>query len=267
MKKLIRLNGKAILNLSDMQRSFDAMALCEQADTFLSFAKTHCLYLPAVCEGRTAAYVTKNFWYGVLEAMTGGAYCADADECFVTWAYELAQKHDEPGIRKAELLADIYGEMAGMMLPEKLDAILDTADMDDEKALMMLAVCELCEMDAREQTFVAEEPAAEAETAACADGTIVVVYSAEEQTAEAASVASADGTRYAYGCGDLMEKSGASRTLLPGKPPRLRPLTVYRKNAAPPDDSCIFQMQEGGHGRENTYRMIGIRSAGNKAAA
>lgn len=266
MKKLIRLNGKAILNLSDMQRSFDAPALCDQADAFLSFAKIHCLSLPAMCEGRTAAYVTKNFWFGVLEAMVNGTCAADADECFVTWAAELARKHAEPGIRKAELLADVYGEMADMMLPEKLDAILDNNGMDDLKALMLLAVCELCEMDAREQTFTTEEPAAETEIAACAGDKMIVLYSSNVQAEEIMAAASAGGTGNAYTRNDIRRSLAERMTPLPGAPDRFRP-AAGRTKAASPDATFLVRWQEGGCGRENIYRMTGRRSAGDRAAA
>ena len=173
---------------------------------------------------------------------------------------------EKNGLDPLGLDADvIMGDDAPVKEQPEEDTVKDTPVTEELTTEAPAAESE--EQSDKTEEVAAEEPAAETEPAACADGTIVVLYSAEERAAEAASVASADGTRYAYGCGDLPEKSGASRTLLPGKPPRLRPLTVYRKNAAPPDDSCIFQMQEGWHGRENTYRMTGRRSAGNRAAA
>lgn len=257
MMKLIRMNGKAILNLYDMQHNFDALALCAQADAFLSFAKIHCLSLPTLCEGETAMYVTKNFWYQLLEAMMD-QQTVSADDCFVTWGRELAEKHVESGMRRNEVLAAVYGEMADMMLPEKLDSLLD-ADMDDAQALMLLAICELCEIDVREQAFVFGEQEEEIETAACADAKIVVLYSEAQHYAAAAA---AEGALRAPVLPGGRQQPVLHRTgsIHPGGPGR-------RNKTAPPDASCICMVQEGTLAGANIYRRAHGGSADSQAAA
>lgn len=257
MMKLIRMNGKAILNLYDMQHNFDALALCAQADAFLSFAKIHCLSLPTLCEGETAMYVTKNFWYQLLETMMDQP-AVSVDDCFVAWGRDLAEKHLEAGMRRNEVLAAVYGEMADMMLPEKLDSLLN-ANMDDAQALMLLAICELCEIDVRDLTFNADEQEETIETAACDDAKIVVLYS-EAQHHEAAAAAESAIRAFVLPGGRQRTAQYRTRSIHPGGPGR-------RNKTAPLDASCIRMVQEGMLAAANTYRRVYGGPADSQAAA
>ena len=146
------MNGTAILNFLDLQSRFSPLSVYSQLEAFDQFAAVHCVPLPLQLTGArdgkkyAAKYLTKEFWQGIVrraqwpeEAMGAQEWCAFILSC----ARERAGEK-EAGDGPEQEAAD-----AGLV--EKLGFIMESADAEREgrKAVVLLALCELAEVDPR----------------------------------------------------------------------------------------------------------------------
>lgn len=154
MRRILRINGTPILNLYDLQKHFSPWEVYNNIADFAAFAAVHCVPLPVryIKDGitETAVIIDKQFW---LDALTGvNNY---QEKTALALLRELksdaikALKKDNPDENRDE---DVNREYLAQQLEKKLEHIVkasklkDTAD-DAQKAVKMLAICELSEID------------------------------------------------------------------------------------------------------------------------
>lgn len=147
MIQSLRINKKPLLNYFELRNNFRPYELCEQAEVFADFAQVHCVPVKSILENKkdgkyAAEFFTKKYWYERLKAYTGKE---DADF-----------DYSDP-FREAK--EEAAGEFEDGAFKEKLEKILkctqkiqpdgNTAFEDAKKAFILLAVCELSDIDAR----------------------------------------------------------------------------------------------------------------------
>lgn len=164
MQKLhiLKINGHAVLNFLDLQEHFSPWAIWEQQEAYASFVRVHSLPLTVwqVRENgvlQPLQYAGKEFWMDLLEKnLCGAAFPAgrDASECLDAllrgkYKDELL-KENASGLLEQERLAQRIDEklryiMSGARLKETPE--------DIKTAILLLAICQLAEMDAEKQDF------------------------------------------------------------------------------------------------------------------
>lgn len=157
---MLRLNGKPIWNIVDLKKDFSVTEIYGQRKEFFVFARVHCSVLSTRLvdndsESYEASFLTKDFWCKILsfdEDITPDDSWLDY---FVQKRIfeELGEKHsksEEKSIRE-----DIETELRDAFIREKLDYIIKNGNVKDTdvKAVIYLAICEIAEVDVREQIF------------------------------------------------------------------------------------------------------------------
>lgn len=157
---MLRLNGKPIWNIVDLKNEFSPTEIYRQKKDFLLFAKVHCMVLSTRLtdnrgDGYEACFLTKDFWYKILsfdESITSEIPWLDffVEKRIVEELGESYSKSEEKSVRE-----DIENEIKDAFIREKIDCIIKDSNEDMLKALVLLAICEIAEIDAREQSFAA----------------------------------------------------------------------------------------------------------------
>lgn len=156
--KSLQINGAPILNFLDLQSQFSPLALYRELEAFERFAAIHCVPLSLQLTGRengtryNAEYLTKAFWQGLLRCVEWPAESMSAEDCLTVLldrSLSRLAEGDEAALTDArEKLAE---EAADAGLAEKLRFIerVAGAERDHRKTVLLLAVCELSEIDPR----------------------------------------------------------------------------------------------------------------------
>ena len=156
MKKLFRINGTPVLNFVDLQKTFSPTAIYEQLEIYGNFAAVHCVPLPVLLTDQKsgnryiARYLTKEFWYKILRSVQWKQDAGDVYACldfFIRQEIEKRLKEEnDSGIKEA-----VDKEMEDAQLHQKLCFIAESAEVgqDYRKAVLLLAISELAEKDAR----------------------------------------------------------------------------------------------------------------------
>ncbi len=154
MRTLLRINGERILNFMDLRENFSPAELYGQLADFRRFAAVHCVPL-GICytdsdtqELYIARYVTKEFWYSLLGRSQWPDQTAPA-QLLDALVKELVPQRESAGEEAGTPEQDIAGEAADGFLYEKLEAIVRGGVQDAVRAVLMLAISELSEVDAR----------------------------------------------------------------------------------------------------------------------
>lgn len=159
---ILKINGHSVLNFYDLQEHFSPWPIWEQRESYASFVKVHSLPLKLWMDKENGIrevlrYWEKGFWLRVLEKQL-------REECFpeMSGAVECLQQ-----LGKQDFGADLSQEEASkrmelefqqQRLAEKLNYIVKSAKLTDsaedrKTAIVLLAICQLAEMDADKQDF------------------------------------------------------------------------------------------------------------------
>lgn len=152
--KRLRINGVPILNILDLKSLFSPLALYKELNAFEGFAAVHCVPLPLQLTGRedgtryNAECLTKEFWHRLLCRVDWPG--KNPYECLVTALNQELDGMADGNSEERSALADrLEKEMADAALAEKLDWIMASAKTDVRQTVLLLAICELAEIDPR----------------------------------------------------------------------------------------------------------------------
>lgn len=171
--ELLRVNGTAVLNFLDLQSRFSPLSVYGQLETLDRFAAVHCVPLPLQLTGAgdgkkyVAKYLTKEFWHGMARRAQWPEQVMDVQawsDFILSCARERAgEDAGEDGPER---------EAADSGLTEKLDFIVRSAGAEREgrKAVVLLALCELAEVDPRKTAPEDWRPAQDQKDAQAAPG-------------------------------------------------------------------------------------------------
>lgn len=183
MNRVFMLNNKPILNFIDLQREFSPMETYRHLPAFQVFAQVHCIPMPLVLS-RTengeskryvAVYLKKSFWKDILQR-GDWPEAQSAPECLRIFKEEEAQEKinaaeiaeaQKKDVHDNEIRLTVDKEVVDAQIEEKLAFICQSGslglDQDDiRKAVMLLAICEIAEMNALKCSFAAEPAESEA---------------------------------------------------------------------------------------------------------
>lgn len=192
MRHILKLNDIPIWNLTDLQREFSPMAAYERLPDFCDFARVHCIPLPQVLVSRengklyAAKYFTKSFWYSILtrqdwpEEVTSPEACLD-ELVRPLFEQEIGGGDENNAEQGEEERLRLSRERTDAAISEKLTYIVASASLsgnagDIRKAVTLLAICQIAEVNPLHQSFRAVEPDSdtpvpeEAEAAPNSDG-------------------------------------------------------------------------------------------------
>lgn len=174
MRRVLKLNNIPIWNLVDLQREFSPMAAYERLPDFCDFARVHCVPLPQVLDSRengelyVAKYFTKSFWYSILTRLDWPEEVASPEACLDALVRPLFEEeiggadedNAEQGDEEKRRLSQEHTDAA---ISEKLSYIAASAGLsgdagDIRKAVTLLAICQLAEVNPLHQSFRAVEP-------------------------------------------------------------------------------------------------------------
>lgn len=156
MRKMLRCGGSPILNFKDLQNRFSPLALYAQLGAFHDFAAVHCIPLPSQLIDRESGgrynveYVTKQFWMQTLRRVEWPKKIETAEACLDFLLRDLlpAEEEDEDAQFRKVCRKGIEKEVSDARLYDKLRFIAGTgAGNDHKKAVLLLAISELAEMD------------------------------------------------------------------------------------------------------------------------
>ena len=154
MRTLLNVNGEWILNLMDLKENFSPAELFQNLNSFRSFAKVHCKLLktcyldPETKKKYAAKYIVKDFWYDLLTRSQWPEE-ADPQKLLDLLLRELAAASTPSSGNEADPEEAVRKEASDGALAEKLSAILGGGVKDARSAILMLAISELAEVDAR----------------------------------------------------------------------------------------------------------------------
>lgn len=152
--KRLRINGIPILNILDLKNKFSPLALYQELNTFEGFAAVHCVPLPLQLMSQedgmqyNAKCLTKEFWHRLLRRTDwpGGTQ----SECLDTVLNQELDRLADGDQEERSALADcLEKELADAALVEKLDWIKASAKTGFRQTMLLLAICELAEIDPR----------------------------------------------------------------------------------------------------------------------
>lgn len=182
MNRILKLNGQPVLNFADLQKEFSPLDIYAQLEAFDSFAAVHCVPLPlqlfhtenGVQTRCRANYFDKAFWQKVLRSaalretapqqLEQKTDAADYFSSFVQALYENKIGITKPEDRSREpvegetIRAEMDGELADAKIYEKLKYICESGGLrggfaDMQKAVILLAICEISEQNALSVSF------------------------------------------------------------------------------------------------------------------
>lgn len=165
----MKIKGKSILNFNDLREKFSVWEIYEHRKSFLDFARIHCrpLDLSYSCTGildgsctlKKAHFLTKKYWYDFLTkpSVKGKNVCSVHD--YIQWltAQLVESKGGNPG--------EFDKELDALQISKKLTYIMEKAALPEtlegiQTGVMLLAICELSEVNVFEQNFTKESRAA-----------------------------------------------------------------------------------------------------------
>lgn len=161
MKRIFRLNGKALLNYTDYKKVFDPLAAFEQLDSFLPFATVHLVPLPLVFKIQDGSFAAakfwdKYFWYQVLEDVLTAPRAIAADFLDNKMKDQIEEKktsYSNEYMGKGNEVSGLASkEKKELQVKEKLDYVRKYVKdniMDESKSLCLLAICEISDEDIR----------------------------------------------------------------------------------------------------------------------
>lgn len=171
MKSRLRLNNTPIWHLIDLQKAFSPLELYEQLPEFLQFATVHCKILESKLKNENgtykAVYITKEFWLDILNCKQWPKeHSASCLQFFLTSLLEKENEGIAQEDKRQEIKKAVEAEAYDAQLEKKLNHICTDGKLlaSSPKAIMLLAICEIAEVDARAYHFVP------------ADGSKVVSY-------------------------------------------------------------------------------------------
>ena len=164
----MKLNGKYLFNLFDLQRNFDPLQAYAKLGEFTEFARIHSMHLALMIRAKgapykKAEYLSKDLFMQILCCALGEQDWPDTadtpEACFNAFALpqDLQSEDSEP-----YTLEISEGRYAQKLAHITKDAALTHAPEDTRKALTLLAICELAEIDAEQCSFRSEEKLAAA---------------------------------------------------------------------------------------------------------
>lgn len=165
---MLKLNNQIVLNAWDLQRYFSPWDAIRQIEDVLVFARVHCQRLAIVLRdqrnadtggpvGYGAAYLNKQFWIEVVEEgskPSGWKYSsASVKACFQDILRTKFEEYTSPEQNKP-----LLRELADAGVEEKLQYILSSGKLtgspqDIRTTILLLALCELAEVDVFAQSF------------------------------------------------------------------------------------------------------------------
>ena len=162
----MKIKGKSILNFNDLREKFSVWEIYEHRKSFLDFARIHCLPLDlsypctnALSSPKKAHFLTKKYWYDFLakESVKGKNVCSVHD--YIQWL--TAQLVESKGCNPGE----VGKELDALQISKKLTYIMEKAALPEtpesiQTGVMLLAICELSEVNVFEQNFTKESRAA-----------------------------------------------------------------------------------------------------------
>lgn len=265
MRKILKLNHVPIWNLSDLQREFSPLAAYEVIQDFCYFARVHCVPLPIHLQNgkngnpTPAVYLKKDFWLDIL-TRRDWPDAKSATQCmtyFVQKCYEEASGSLSKGGESAQgdnIKAQIEQETSAAMLTKKLEHIRKSGGFQNNpegsrKAVMLLAICELAEVNPLTQTFQQTQSASAAK---CKEPDAFLYEK------NAALVASEEPYRFWYHDDDAIPEGKRIRTVCVKSQPGANPYTVVKielyskktgecvqKITLAPDEYCYCNALEG----------------------
>ncbi len=149
-----KIDGKDILNFDELQSSFSLWEIYFQLEDFVKFARVHCKPLIRLNdEGKAEKndHFNNKYWYAVL--------CNDAENCGILNKYFTDTESSFISTVKEKLfgaesvIKEIQEEAVKLYIKEKYNHILKNAekvakDFSKHDALVLLAICELAQIDA-----------------------------------------------------------------------------------------------------------------------
>lgn len=186
MRSIFLINGTGILTLRDLQREFSPWDIYYNLANFVSFAKVHSKPLPVkVCKKEDgysvwndASFFGKSFWFDVLNIHDWknasdsirlmGLFAEEAVFVKVGIKDKFALTCGDVGIDKekkkdqcanyAKEKSEMATEYKGLKIEEKIKHIVKTAKLgnsaaDVRTAIILLAICELSEINALDFSF------------------------------------------------------------------------------------------------------------------
>lgn len=154
--KRLRINHVPVLNFLDLRSMFSPLALYQELETFEAFAAVHCVPLPLqlFSPERGVRYnaecLSKAFWHGLLRRVEWPEDGGSLAECLVPLLnQELDRLSGGDRTERESLEEQLEEELADAALLEKLDFIMESARAGARQAILLLAICELAEVDPR----------------------------------------------------------------------------------------------------------------------
>lgn len=152
--EILRINDTAVLNFYDLHSKFSPRPIYDQLEAFDHFAAVHCVPLPLqLTDTRSgkkyvASCLTKEFWHGILHDTQWPEDAASPEDCLKAFLHRQVEACGDDG-GACQTQADKEAADAGLM--EKLEFITHSAGtgQDVRKAVLLLAICELAEVDPR----------------------------------------------------------------------------------------------------------------------
>lgn len=176
---ILKINGHAVLNFLDLQEHFSPWAIWEQQEAYVSFVRVHSLPLTVwqvrengVCQ--PLQYIGKAFWLDLLERNLCGTTFPDGKDISECLDALIHEKYKED-LQKEDAAGHLEQERLAQRIDEKLRYIVSGAKLgetleDAQTAILLLAICQLAEMDAEKQDFQRWTEPARIDTAEPASG-------------------------------------------------------------------------------------------------
>lgn len=151
MRRIFRIDGVPVLNFVELQKRFAPLAIYEELKAFDSFAAVHCVPLPlqlrleqgekAAGVRYNAAFLTKQFWHGVLHITVWPQPLANTQEA-LAFLKKLAVRPSEGYQSKVknDFLRDLAVQLdKGDEAEAQPKAIIDSDVLEKAKILKALA--------------------------------------------------------------------------------------------------------------------------------
>lgn len=165
---MLKLNNQIVLNAWDLQRYFSPWDAIRQIEDVLTFARVHCQRLAIILRdqrnadtggpvGYSAVYLNKQFWIEVVEEgskPSSWKYSpASVKACFQDILKTKFEEYTSPEQNKP-----LLREITDARVDEKLQYIIASGKLtgtpqDVRTTILLLALCELAEVDVFAQSF------------------------------------------------------------------------------------------------------------------
>lgn len=172
MKKILKLNNVPIWNLIELQREFSPLAAYETLQAFCLFANAHCVPLPLRLKREEnghlqyyqAKYLKKEFWMNILtrQEWPKADSAVGSMNCFIQECYDAETggpaQEGTTAVQGEEIKEKLQREIDDASITEKMYHICQSGELgnspeDIRKAVILLAICEIAEVNAMTQVF------------------------------------------------------------------------------------------------------------------